>query len=272
MSQAQKAEAFAQLHRRSELFLLPNAWDAGSAKLLASLGFSAIATTSAGLAFTYGRRDGQMSREETFANAAAVVAATSLPVSADLENGFGDTPEDCQRTILDAVGVGLAGGSIEDATGRPDQPIYELGLATERVRAAAETAKAEGFVLTARAENFFHGIPDLDDTIRRLQAFQEAGADVLYAPGLKTREEIATVLREIDRPLNVLMGFADGNLSVAELAELGVKRISVGATLARVAMGTFQRAAEELRTTGTFAFARDAASGAKLNSLFAPFA
>lgn len=268
MSQAQKAEAFAQLHRRSELFLLPNAWDAGSAKLLASLGFSAIATTSAGLAFTYGRRDGQMSREETFANAGAVVAATSLPVSADLENGFGDTPEDCQRTILDAVGVGLAGGSIEDATGRPDQPIYELGLATERVRAAAETAKAEGFVLTARAENFFHGIPDLDDTIRRLQAFQDAGAEVLYAPGLIRLDQIKSVLSSVDRPVNILATMAGQDFSIADLAELGVRRVSVGGTFARAAFGALKRAALELRDEGRFTFAKEAMPYPELAAIF----
>jgi 2-methylisocitrate lyase-like PEP mutase family enzyme len=268
MSQAQKAAAFADLHRRPELFLLPNAWDAGSTKLLASLGFSAIATTSAGLAFTYGRDDGQMSREETLANAGAIVAVTELPVSADLENGFGDRPEDCRDTIRAAIGVGLAGGSIEDATGRPDQPIYEIGLATERVRAAAETAKAEGFVLTARAENFFHGIPDLDDTIRRLQAFQEAGAEVLYAPGLIRLDQIKSVLGSIDRPLNVLASMAGQDFSIADLAELGVRRVSVGATFARAAFGALRRAALELRDEGRFGFAKEAMPYAELAAIF----
>ena len=195
-------------------------------------------------------------------------------MAADLENGFGDAPETVAETIRLAGATGIVGGSIEDATGRADAPIYSLEASVDRVRAAVEAARALPFpfTLTARSENHLHGRNDLADTIRRLQAFQDAGADVLYAPGLKTRDEIAAVLREIDRPLNVLMGFADGNLSVAELTELGVKRISVGATLARVAMGAFMRAAEELRTAGTFSFARDAASGAKLNGLFAPFA
>lgn len=268
MSQAQKAEVFSQLHRRHELFLMPNAWDAGSAKLLASLGFSAIATTSAGLAFTYGRKDGQMSREETLANAGSIVSATGLPVSADLENGFGDTPEDCRRTILGAVGVGLAGGSIEDATGRPDQPIYEIGLATDRVRAAAETARAEGFVLTARAENFFHGVPDLADTIRRLQAFQDAGAEVLYAPGLIRLDQIRSVVASVDRPLNILATMAGQDFSIAELAELGVRRVSVGGSFARAAFGALRRAALELRDEGRFSFAKEAMSYPELEAIF----
>jgi 2-methylisocitrate lyase-like PEP mutase family enzyme len=268
MSQAQKAAVFSELHRRPEIFLIPNAWDAGSAKLLASLGFSAIATTSAGLAFTYGRKDGQMSREETLANAGAIVAASELPVSADLENGFGDSPRDCQDTIEAAAGVGLAGGSIEDATGRPDAPIYEIGLAAERVRAAAETAKKQGFVLTARAENFFHGIPDLDDTIRRLQAFQEAGAEVLYAPGLIRLDQIKSVLGSIDRPLNVLATMAGQEFSIADLAGLGVRRVSVGGAFARAAFGALRRAALELRDEGRFTFAKEAMPYPELAAIF----
>ncbi|WP_413993728.1 isocitrate lyase/PEP mutase family protein [Labrys okinawensis] len=268
MSQAQKAAAFADLHRRSELFLLPNAWDVGSAKLLSSLGFSAIATTSAGLAFSYGRKDGQMSREETLANAGSIVSASELPVSADLENGFGDSPEACQSTIRDAVGVGLAGGSIEDATGRPDQPIYEIGLATERVRAAAETARAAGFVLTARAENFLHGIPDLDDTIRRLQAFQEAGAEVLYAPGLSRLDQIKSVLGSVDRPVNILATLAGQEFSIPDLAGLGIRRVSVGGSFARAAFGALKRAALELRDEGRFGFAKDAMPYSELAAIF----
>jgi 2-methylisocitrate lyase-like PEP mutase family enzyme len=205
---------------------------------------------------------------------AELVAATDLPVAADLENGFGDDPYTVAETIRLAAATGIVGGSIEDASGRADAPIYPFEASVERVRAAVEATRALPFpfTLTARAENYLHGRNDLADTIRRLQAYQDAGADVLYAPGLKTREEIATVVRAVDRPVNVLMGFADGNLSVAELAELGVKRVSVGGALARAALGAFLRAAEELRETGTFAFARDAAGSARLNGLFAPFA
>ncbi|CAM5777330.1 2-methylisocitrate lyase [Labrys miyagiensis] len=268
MSQAQKAAIYADLHRRPELFLLPNAWDAGSAKLLASLGFSALATTSAGLAFTYGRKDGQMSREETLANAASIAAATDLPVNADLENGFGDGPQDCSETIRAAVDAGLAGGSIEDATGRADQPIYELAHAADRVRAAAETARTRGFVLTARAENFLHGIPDLADTIRRLQAFQEAGAEVLYAPGLLRLEQIRSVLGSVDRPVNVLATMAGQDFAIADLAELGVRRVSVGGSFARAAFGALKRAALELRDEGRFTFAKEAMPYAELAAIF----
>lgn len=273
-TQIEKAHAFRALHERSGTFVVPNPWDPGSARLLASLGFEALTSTSAGFAFSRGLPDYGVGRDPILAHVADLAAAMDVPMAADLENGFGDAPETVAETIRLAGATGIVGGSIEDATGRADAPIYSLEASVERIRAAVEAARSLPFpfTLTARAENHLHGRNDLADTIRRLQAFQDAGADVLYAPGLKTRDEIATVLREIDRPLNVLMGFADGNLSVAELTELGVKRISVGATLARVAMGAFQRAAQELRTAGTFNFARDAASGAKLNSLFAPFA
>lgn len=268
MTQARRAAVFSELHQRPELFLIPNAWDAGSTKLLDSLGFSAIATTSAGLAFTVGRKDGQMTREETLANARVIVEATSLPVSADLENGFGDSPEDCRRTILAGIEVGLAGGSIEDATGRPDRPIYEFGHAVDRVRAAAEAARAGGFVLTARAENFLHGIADLDDTIRRLQAFQEAGAEVLYAPALTRLDQISSMLSSIDRPLNVLFTVGGQDFTVADLARLGVRRVSVGGSFARAAFGALKRAALELRDQGSFGFAKDAMSYAELSALF----
>lgn len=273
-TQIEKAHAFRALHERSGTFVIPNPWDPGSARLLAALGFEALTSTSAGFAFSRGLPDYGVGRDAILTHVADLAAATDLPMAADLENGFGDAPETVAETIRLAGATGIVGGSIEDATGNPDAPIYALEASVERVRAAVEAARSLPFpfTLTARAENHLHGRNDLADTIRRLQAFQDAGADVHYAPGLKTREEIATVLREIDRPLNVLMGFADGNLSVAELTELGVKRISVGATLARAAMGAFQRAAEELRTAGTFGFARDAASGAKLNAVFAPFA
>lgn len=273
IAQAEKAHTFRALHERSGTFVIPNPWDPGSARLLATMGFEALASTSAGFAFSRGLPDYGVGRDLILTHVADLAAATDLPMAADLENGFGDAPETVAETIRLAGATGIVGGSIEDATGRADAPIYALEASVERVRAAVEAARSLPFpfTLTARAENHLHGRNDLADTIRRLQAFQDAGADVLFAPGLKTREEIATVLREIDRPLNVMTGFADGNLSVAELTELGVKRISLGAALARAAQGAFLRAAEELRTKGTFDFARDAASGAKLNGLFAPF-
>ncbi|WP_152225094.1 oxaloacetate decarboxylase [Pseudomonas sp. SCB32] len=250
-TQQQRGEAFRALHQRDGLFVLPNPWDAGSAKMLAHLGFEALASTSAGLAFTLGRPDaeGAVSREEALANARAIIEATPLPVAADLENGYGDEPEACAETIRLAAACGLVGGSIEDATGRPDTPIYPLELAVERVSAAVQAARALPFpfTLAARAENLLHGRYDLDDTIRRLVAFAEAGADVLYAPGLKTREEIAAVVSAVaPRPVNVLVGSQALQLNLEELAELGVKRVSVGSNLARVAFGAFFSAAEAL--------------------------
>lgn len=250
-TQQQRGEAFRALHQRDGLLVLPNPWDAGSAKMLAHLGFEALASTSAGLAFSLGRPDaeGAVSREEALANARAIIEATPLPVAADLENGYGDEPEDCAETIRLAAACGLVGGSIEDATGRPDAPIYPLELAVERVSAAVQAARALPFpfTLAARAENLLHGRNDLDDTIRRLVAFAEAGADVLYAPGLKTREEIAAVVSAVKpRPVNVLVGSPALQVSLDELAELGVKRVSVGSNLARVAFGAFFSAAEAL--------------------------
>ncbi|MFE0755366.1 oxaloacetate decarboxylase [Inquilinus sp. NPDC058860] len=271
-SQTEKALAFQRLHARPGIFVIPNPWDAGTARLLAGLGFEALATTSAGHAFTLGRSDGaqKVSREETLANAKAIVEATSLPVSADLENGFGDAPEAAAETIRQAAAVGLVGGSIEDATGRDGDPIYCFELAVERVRAAVSAARSLPFpfTLTARAENFLHGRRDLADTIRRLQAFQEAGADVLYAPGLATREEIEAVVRAVDRPVNVVMGLVGARFTVAELGEIGVKRISVGGSLARAALGGFLRAAREIRDQGSFGYADDAVPHKEINALF----
>jgi 2-methylisocitrate lyase-like PEP mutase family enzyme len=271
-SQTEKALAFQRLHARPGIFVIPNPWDAGSAKLLAGLGFEALATTSAGHAFTLGRSDGALnvSREETLANAKAIVDATGLPVSADLENGFGDAPEAAAETIRQAAAVGLVGGSIEDATGRDDDPIYGIDLAVERVRAAVAAARSLPFpfTLTARAENFLHGRRDLADTIRRLQAFQEAGADVLYAPGLATREEIEAVVQAVDRPVNVVMGLVGARFTVAELGEMGVKRISVGGSLARAALGGFLRAAREIKDQGSFGYADDAVPHKEINALF----
>lgn len=272
-AQAIRGEAFRALHDRPRLFVIPNPWDAGSARMLAALGFEALATTSAGLAFSLGKPDAQgaLSREETLANARAIVAATSLPVSADLENGFGDAPDSCAQTIVLAAASGLVGGSIEDATGRADEPIYPFDLAVERVAAAVHAARSLPFpfVVTARAENLINGRSDLPDTIRRLVAFAEVGADVLYAPGLKTPEDIAAVVRAVaPKPVNVVMGLGSAALSVDELTTLGVKRVSVGSALARTAYGAFLEAAREVSEQGTFDFARTAIAYAKINAMF----
>jgi len=266
-TQAEKGAAFAALHARPGIFLIPNPWDAGSARLLEHLGFEALATTSAGFAFSRGKCDSTMGRDETLSHAAAIVAATDLPVSADLENCFGDSPETVAETIRLAANTGLAGGSVEDSTGRAESPLYELTQAADRVRAAAEAAHALPFrfTLTARAENFLVGRPDLSGTIARLQAYQQAGADVLYAPGLRTKEEVATVVRSVDRPVNVL---ASAQFSVAALAELGVRRISVGGALARAAYGAFLSAAREMREHGTFEFAGHAISHRDITEIF----
>jgi 2-methylisocitrate lyase-like PEP mutase family enzyme len=273
-TQAQRGEAFAALHHAPGLFVLPNPWDAGSAKMLNHLGFVALATTSAGLAFALGRRDaeGNVSRDEALANARAIVEATPLPVVADLENGYGDRPEDCAASIRAAAEAGLVGASIEDASGREQEPIYPLELAVERIRAAVEAAHSLGFpfTLAARAENFLHGRPGLDDTLRRLVAFAEAGADVLYAPGLTTREQIREVVRAVaPRPVNVLVGSPSLKLGLEELAELGVKRVSVGSNLVRVAYGAFFRAAEELKQ-GSLAPMGQAMPFDRINDLFKP--
>lgn len=272
-TQQQRGEAFRALHQRDGLFVLPNPWDAGSAKMLAHLGFEALASTSAGLAFSLGRRDaeGAVSRDEALANARAIIEATPLPVAADLENGYGDDPEDCAETIRLAASCGLVGGSIEDATGRPDAPIYPLELAVERISAAVQAARALPFpfTLAARAENLLHGRNDLDDTIRRLVAFAEAGADVLYAPGLKTRVEIAAVVSAVaPRPVNVLVGSPALELNLTELAELGVKRVSVGSNLARVAYGAFFQAAQALAGKGDLRPMGAAMPFDRINQLF----
>jgi len=271
--QTLRAEAFKALHQRDGVFVMPNPWDAGSARLLASLGFEALATTSAGLAFSLGRPDaeGALSLDETLANAGVIVDATPLPVAADLENGFGDLPEDCAQTLLRAAGTGLVGGSIEDASGRPEAPIYDFELAVARVRAAVQAARSLPFPFTlcARAENLLHGRMDLDDTILRLQAFAEAGADVLYAPGLRSVDEVRAVVQAVaPKPVNVLMGLAGVPLSVNQLQDLGVRRISVGSSLARAALGALQRAALEIRDQGTFSYGEQALPFAQLNDLF----
>lgn len=262
-------QKFQQLHAGPGAFVMPNPWDAGSARLLESLGFEALATTSAGYAFARGKHDSAaaLSRDELLENASEIVNATSLPVSADLEDGFGPAPETCVRTIRMAEAAGLCGGSIEDATGDPQAPIHDFTLAVERVQAAAEAASGRPFLLTARAENHLWGRPDLDDTIRRLQAFARAGADVLYAPGLPDIAAIRTVCTSVDKPVNVVMGMRGPSYSVAELAQAGVRRISVGGSFARAAWGGLLRAAQEVRTQGTFDYADQAMPGADIAAL-----
>lgn len=271
-TQQQKALAFQALHQREQLLVLPNPWDAGSAKILAALGFEALATTSAGLAFSLGRADGEglISREDTLTNARSIVEATPLPVAADLENGFADEPQGCADTLLQAAACGLVGGSIEDASGNPEAPIYPLELAVERIRASVAAVRSLPFPFTlcARAENFLHGREDLPDTLRRLEAYADAGADVLYAPGLTTRAQIDAVVRAVaPRPVNVLLGLSSSALTFDDLAALGVRRVSVGSSLARVAFGGFLQAARGLRQ-GDTGFARNAAPFAELNELF----
>src|SRR5580658_2649576 len=270
--QAEKATLLKTLHEREGLLVLPNPWDAGSAKILAAQGFEALATTSAGLAWMLGKPDGAaaVTREESMRNAREIVGATGLPVAADLENGYGDDPEECATTILQAAQAGLVGGSIEDATGKPGDPIYPFGLAVERVRAAVRAARSLPFpfILAARAENLINGRPDLSDTMRRLEAYAEAGADVLYAPGLKTREEVSAVVKAVaPRPVNVLVGTSVLRVPLEELEELGVKRVSLGSALARVAYGALIQAAEGLYREGDLGFVGETAAYATINDL-----
>ncbi|SFF00928.1 2-Methylisocitrate lyase, PEP mutase family [Chitinophaga sp. CF118] len=271
-TQHSKAETLKALHERAGIFVIPNPWDAGSAKLLTRLGFEALATTSAGLAYALGKPDGYgaVTREETLKNVQDIIMATHLPVSADLENGFGDEPEACAATILQAARIGLVGGSIEDATGRPSDPIYPFELSVERIRAAVSAARSLPFpfTLTARAENLIHGRPDLKDTIRRLEAYAAAGANVLFAPGLKTREEIERVVKAVaPTPVSVVMGLGNVTFSLDDLAHLGVKRVSLGSSLARAAYSGFFNAAEEIRQKGTFTFAETNISYASVNEI-----
>ena len=252
-NQVTKAIAFQSLHRRAGLFVLPNAWDAGSAKILTRQGFEAIATTSAGLAFSLGKPDGEakLTNAETFDNIRAIVGATHLPVAADLENGFGDDPAVCAQTILDAAGAGLVGGSIEDATGHAAEPIYPFELSVARIRAAVAAARSLPFpfMLAARSENLIYGKMDLPDTIRRLQAYAAAGADVLFAPGLRNAAEVAAVVKALPgKPVNVVTGFSGTGISLAELSALGVKRVSLGSSLARIAYDALQQAGAVLQT------------------------
>lgn len=267
------AVIFKELHTQPGIFVAPNPWDAGSARILENMGFKALATTSAGLAYSLGKPDGHASItwEETLQNVRSIVDATSLPVSADLENGYGDNPETCANTIFLAGRAGLAGGSIEDATGRPDDPIYPFELAVERVKAAVEASRSlpYPFMLTARAENLIYGRPDLKDTIKRLVAFADAGADVLFAPGVKTHEDIEAVVKAVaPKPVNVVMGLAGANFSLNQLQQMGVKRVSIGSSLIRAAYSAFFNAAEEILYKGTFGYANQAKPYADINKLF----
>jgi 2-methylisocitrate lyase-like PEP mutase family enzyme len=268
VSQSEKAKSFRTLHAGPKAFIIPNPWDAGSARILAALGFQALATTSAGFAFSLGRRDGQVTRDEMLAHCRAVVEATDLPVAADLENCFGDDAKTVAETIRLAGSTGLAGGSVEDATS--SGKIYEHAHAVERVAAAVEAARALPFpfTLTARAENFLHERPDLDDTIRRLQAFAAAGADVVYAPGLPSVDAIRTVCAAVaPRPVNVLAGIKRQNFPLAELEAAGARRISLGGALARVALGALLHAGREMKEKGTFTFVDNAAPSAEVNGI-----
>ena len=270
---AEKSAAFRALHERPGAFVIPNPWDAGTARLLAGIGFEALATTSLGLANTLGRADGTgaVSRDEVLANCRAIAGATDLPVNADLENCYADEPEAAAGMIRLAAEAGVVGGSIEDATGDPLKPIYDFELAVERVRAAVAVARAlpTPFMLTARAENLLHGRRDLDDTIRRLQAFEAAGADVLYAPGLRDLASIRTVTSAVGRPVNVVMSSADPSITVAQLALAGVKRISVGGALSRLALAAFLKGAREMKEQGSFTYMRDTVPSAELRQIFA---
>ncbi|HXH85081.1 MAG TPA: isocitrate lyase/phosphoenolpyruvate mutase family protein [Candidatus Tectomicrobia bacterium] len=275
-TQARKAQTFRALHEHPGAFVIPNPWDAATARLLAALGFEALATTSLGLANSLGRPDrrNMIGRSEVLANCRAIAEATSLPVTADLENGYAHEPRAAAEMIGLAADTGVVGGSIEDATGDPADPIYDVALAVERVHAAVEVARTLPFpfVLTARAENLLHGRGDLDDTIRRLQAFEKVGADVLYAPGVRGLETIRTVVASVGRPVNVVMSAADPSLTVGQLAQVGVKRISVGGALSRLALAAFLRGAREMRERGGFTWMRETVPSRELREVFGRWA
>jgi 2-methylisocitrate lyase-like PEP mutase family enzyme len=268
MSQGDKAARFRALHERPGAFVIPNPWDAGSARVLAGLGFVALATSSGACAGTLGRRDGKVTREEALAHARAIVGATDLPVSADLEKCFGDAPSVVAETIRLAAGTGLVGGSVEDATGDPARPLYDIGQATERVAAAVQAARALPFpfTLTARAENFLRGNPSLDDTIARLQAFERAGADVLFAPGLPDLTAVRAVCAAVSKPVNFMVGIRGKSFTVAELEAAGVKRISLAGSLYRAAMTGLLAAAREVKDRGTFGYLDHAVPTPELNA------
>lgn len=267
----QSALAFKALHEAGGIFVLPNPWDIGSAKMLAALGFKALATTSAGFAFSRGRADyvGATNREEALAHALEIVNATSLPVSADLENGFGDSPETVAQTVTQAAEIGLAGCTIEDTTGNPDKPIYDASLAIERIAAGVEAVARldRPFMLTARAENYLHGRPDLDDTMLRLSGYEKVGAQVVYAPGLPNLDVVRQVCESVSVPVNVVTGIGLQGVTVAELKACGVRRVSVGSSLARTAIGAMLRAAREIQGQGTFSAFEEAASFGEIDGL-----
>jgi 2-methylisocitrate lyase-like PEP mutase family enzyme len=271
-TQAEKARSFRALHERSGIFIMPNPWDAGTAKLFASLGFEALATTSLGFASSRGRVDGTLSiaREELIANCREIASATELPVNADLENGYADDPDEAAIIIRLAADAGIVGGSIEDATGDAAKPIYDFDLAVERVAAAARAAHSLPFpfTLTARAENYLHGRPDLDDTIHRLQAFAAVGADVLYAPGLRDLETIRRLVAAVQKPVNIVISAVDPEITAQQLADVGVKRISVGGALSRLAFAAVREAAVAMRDTGSFRWVRNTFPSKDLKAIF----
>jgi 2-methylisocitrate lyase-like PEP mutase family enzyme len=266
-TQHQKGTRFRALHEAPGVFVIANVWDGGSARILTGLGFAALATSSGACAATYGRVDGKVTREEALAHARNIVAATDCPVSADLEKGFGDSPQVVAQTILLAAEAGLVGGSIEDASGNDEKPLYEMSHAVERVAAAAEAARALPFpfTLTARAENYLRGNPDLEDTIRRLQAFERAGADALFAPGLPDLAAVRAVCTALSKPVNFMVAIKGKSFSVAELAAAGVRRISLATSLYRTAMTGLIAAAREVKDAGTFGFLDNAMTTPELN-------
>jgi 2-methylisocitrate lyase-like PEP mutase family enzyme len=269
-TQTEKAATFRELHAQPGAFIIPNPWDAGTARLLATIGFKALATTSLGLANTLGRADSHVTRDEVIANCRTIAEATDLPVNADLENGFADEPEAAAEAIRLAAEAGAVGGSIEDYTGNPAKPFYDFDFAVARVRAAVEAAHSlpVPLLLTARAENLIRGRDDLRDTIRRLQAFEEAGADVLYAPGLRNLGEVREIVQAVSRPVNVVTGWLDPDISLTQLSETGAKRISVGGALSRLVLTTFVKAAQAMQEEGSFAWMRDMAPTAQLVGMF----
>ena len=269
-SQAEKASMFRALHERPGAFIIPNPWDVGTARMLAALGFEALATTSLGVANGLGRVDSNVTRDEVIANCRVIAEATDLPVNVDLENGFAHAPEDAAVSIRLAAEAGAVGGSIEDFTGDRKNAIYDFDLSVARVKAAVTVARAlpVPFMVTARAENLIRGRNDMADTIRRLQAYQEAGADVLYAPGLRNLAEVREVVGAVKRPFNVVTGWLDPDITAADLAEAGARRISVGGALSRLALATFAQAGRAMKEQGSFAWMRDMASIADLSKLY----
>jgi 2-methylisocitrate lyase-like PEP mutase family enzyme len=267
MTQTERARLFQALHQRTGAFLIPNPWDAGSARILAGLGFEAFATSSGAAAASYGRRDGKLTRDEALASARAIAQATDLPVSADLENGFGDNPSIVAETVRMAAEAGLVGCSIEDSTGDKNRPFYDLPFAVERVTAAVQSARSLPFpfTLTARAENFVRGNPDLEDTIRRLQAYEKAGADVLFAPALPDLAAVRRVCSAVSKPVNFMVGIRGKSFTMAELVDAGVKRISFASSLYRAAMTGLIEAASEAKQRGTFNYLERTIATAALN-------